>query len=46
MDFNIIIEEFTKLGFNKDKDKIKEIKDVFNKLDIDVFVISNKTKEG
>lgn len=25
MDFNIIIEEFTKLGFNKDKDKIKVV---------------------
>lgn len=29
-----------------DKDKIDEIKKVFNQLDIDVFVISNKTKEG
>lgn len=29
-----------------DKDKIDDIKKVFNQLDIDVFVISNKTKEG
>ena len=29
-----------------DQNKIQEIKDVFNKLDIDVYVISNKTKEG
>lgn len=36
----------TKSDKYDDKDKIKEIKDVFNKLDIDVFVISNKTKEG
>ena len=36
----------TKSDKYEDKDKIKEIKDVFNKLDIDVFVISNKTKEG
>ena len=36
----------TKSDKYDDKDKIKEIKDVFSKLDIDVFVISNKTKEG
>lgn len=36
----------TKSDKYADTDKIKEIKDVFNKLNIDVFVISNKTKEG
>ena len=36
----------TKSDKYEDKDKIKEIKDVFSKLDIEVFVISNKTKEG
>ena len=36
----------TKSDKYADVDKIKEIKEVFNKLDIDVYVISNKTKEG
>ena len=36
----------TKSDKYDDKDKIQEIKDVFNKLNIDVYVISNKTKEG
>ena len=36
----------TKSDKYEDKDKIEEIKSVFNKLNIDVFVISNKTKEG
>ena len=36
----------TKSDKFNDEAKIQEIKDVFNKLDIDVFVISNKTKEG
>ena len=36
----------TKSDKYDDKAKIEEIKSVFNKLDIDVYVISNKTKEG
>ena len=36
----------TKSDKYEDKDKIEEIKSVFNKLNIEVFVISNKTKEG
>ncbi len=36
----------TKSDKYDDKEKIEEIKNVFNKLNIDVFVISNKTKEG
>lgn len=36
----------TKCDKYMDKEKIDEIKKVFNQLDIDVFVISNKTKEG
>ena len=36
----------TKSDRYDDKNKIQEIKEVFNKLDIDVYVISNKTKEG
>ena len=36
----------TKSDKYNDLDKIQEIKDVFNKLDIDVYVISNKTKDG
>ena len=36
----------TKSDKYDDKNKIEEIKNVFNKLDIDVFVISNKTKDG
>lgn len=36
----------TKSDKYDDKDKIEEIINVFNKLNIDVFVISNKTKEG
>ena len=36
----------TKSDKYDDKEKIEEIKKVFNTLNIDVFVISNKTKEG
>ena len=36
----------TKSDKYADETKIAEIKEVFKKLDIDVFVISNKTKEG
>ena len=36
----------TKSDKYDDKEKIEEIKNVFNKLNIDVYVISNKTKEG
>ena len=36
----------TKSDKYTDAEKIKEIKEVFNKLNIDVYVISNKTKEG
>ena len=36
----------TKSDKYNDLDKIQEIKDVFNKLNIDVYVISNKTKDG
>ncbi len=36
----------TKSDKYDDKAKIEEIKNVFNTLNIDVFVISNKTKEG
>ena len=36
----------TKSDKYNDENKIKEIKDVFNRLNVDVFIISNKTKEG
>lgn len=36
----------TKSDKYDDKEKIEEIKNVFNKLNIEVFVISNKTQEG
>lgn len=36
----------TKSDKYDDKAKISEIKEVFNKLNIDVYVISNKTKDG
>jgi ribosome biogenesis GTPase len=36
----------TKSDKYNDEDKIKEIIDVFKKVDVDVFVVSNKTKEG
>ena len=36
----------TKSDKYDDKEKIEEIKKVFNQLNIDVYVISNKTKEG
>ena len=36
----------TKSDRYDDKNKIQDIKEVFNKLDIDVYVISNKTKDG
>ena len=36
----------TKSDKYNDEEKIKEIIDVFNKVDVDVYVISNKTKDG
>ena len=36
----------TKSDKYEDIDRIEEIKSVFNKLNIDVYVISNKTKQG
>lgn len=36
----------TKLDKTKDLEEIKNIKNVFNKLGYEVFVVSNKTKEG